>query len=285
MSKSFRLDGVDKTKFLEFWDLDVPPQQVERFRNTRNGMLVGRRVYDVYRWPLGTTVRIGVLNDVAAVVCGVYDSGGTALDSRALVGRRFAQEAMNKQGIANNILVKVDRAENAGEVITAIDEGMTLSKKTETKSEASLLAELGRELEDMRATSRIIALVALAAVFFGIWNTISMATRDRTQEFGILRTLGFTRPHIASFVLMEGGVLAGLGGLFAVPVVMGAMAIFQAVQGGELQFMGVVIAVKADPVLLALSTPTAMLVGLLGALLPAWLASSKPVVDALRSVE
>ncbi|MHC4778159.1 MAG: ABC transporter permease [Planctomycetota bacterium] len=284
MTKSFRLDGVNKERFLEFWDLEVPEDQLERFRKTRNGMLVGKRVYEVYKWPIGSTVNLGVLNDVAAVLCGVYDAQGTAMDSRGILGRRFMQEAKNKQGICNNILVKVDRVENVEKVIETIDDQMTFKKKTESQSESTLFADLVKELSDMRTAASMIASVALLAVFFGIWNAISMTVRDRTQEFGVLRTLGFDRPKIAGLVVMEGAAIALFGGALAIPVILAGVELFKAIYG-DITFMGMNIGVTVEPLLLILSVPTAMAAGIVSSVIPAVLASSRSIVEALRSID
>jgi putative ABC transport system permease protein len=286
VTKSFRLDGINKERFLEFWDLEVPADQLEKFRKTRNGMLVGQRVWEAYkdRWTLGGTVSLGVLNDTAAVLCGVFDSGGTALDSRGLLDRRFMQEAKNKQGICNNILVKVDRVENVETVIETIDEEMTFTKKTESQSESTLFADLVKELADMRTAAGLIASVALLAVFFGIWNAVSMTVRDRTQEFGVLRTLGFNRPKIAGLVLLEGAVIALAGGVLAVPLIVAGVELFKGIYG-DVPFMGFNVGVTVEPALLALSVPTAMVAGVLSSIVPAVFASSRSIVDALRSVD
>jgi putative ABC transport system permease protein len=271
---------------LEYWDLKVSREHLESFLATENGILLGRGVFEAYKdkWAVGTAVELGVLNDAAAVVCGVYDAGGSALDSRAFTGRAFVQRALGRQGICNNILVKVDGLENEDAVIEKIDHGLVLAKKTETVSESFLYAHLVKELADMRTASALIASVALLAVFFGIWNTVSMTVRDRTREFGILRSIGFTRPRIAALILMEGGAIAVAGGLLALPLVVAAVAVFGAVYG-ELQLTDVVVPVTADAALLAFGIPVAAAVGLLSSLVPAVAASARPLVEALRSTD
>jgi putative ABC transport system permease protein len=139
-------------------------------------------------------------------------------------------------------------------------------------------------MEDMRATAGVISVVALLAVFFGVWNTVSMTVRDRAQEFGVLRTLGFSRSRIAALVVMEGSAIALIGGALAVPAILAGLELFRRVHG-DITFMGVNVPVQADAGLLALSLPVAMAAGALSALLPALAAASKPVVEALRSVD
>jgi putative ABC transport system permease protein len=169
-------------------------------------------------------------------------------------------------------------------VIERIDHGLTLNKKTESVSESSMYADLVKELADMRTTAALIAAVALLAVFFGIWNAVSMTVRDRIREFAVLRCVGFTRPRIAGLVLMEGGTIALAGGVLSLPLILAGVAAFRALYG-EIHFMDVVVPVSADAALLSFSVPVAVAVGVLSSLVPAVGASAKPVVEALRSVE
>ena len=43
-------------------------------------------------------------------------------------------------------------------------------------------------------------------------NTIAMAARERTREYAVLKTLGFSSIHIVGLIAGESLLLAGLGG-------------------------------------------------------------------------
>jgi putative ABC transport system permease protein len=46
-----------------------------------------------------------------------------------------------------------------------------------------------------------------------VGNTMVMAVRERTREIGVLKTLGFSGPHVLRLVLGESVLLALLGGI------------------------------------------------------------------------
>ncbi|MBN2045077.1 MAG: ABC transporter permease [Anaerolineales bacterium] len=59
--------------------------------------------------------------------------------------------------------------------------------------------------------------VALFVGAFLIYNSFAMTVIERTREFGMLRTIGMTRRQITGLVMIEAGILGGLGsflGLF-----------------------------------------------------------------------
>ena len=70
----------------------------------------------------------------------------------------------------------------------------------------------------------------LSAVFFTILlvagNTMAQAVRERTEELGVLKALGFTNGQVLGLVLIESCVLAGLGGVVGL-----ALAWFLIAQG------------------------------------------------------
>jgi len=62
----------------------------------------------------------------------------------------------------------------------------------------------------------------LSAVFFTILlvagNTMSQAVRERTEELGVLKAMGFTNELVLVLILLESCVIAALGGCFGLGV-------------------------------------------------------------------
>jgi len=52
-----------------------------------------------------------------------------------------------------------------------------------------------------------ISLVILGILALLLGNTLAMGVRERTQEYGVLRALGFLPKHVAAFILSEAAVL------------------------------------------------------------------------------
>lgn len=242
------------------------------------------RLLESYEWKVGQSVTLGTLHGNAFTIAGTFRADGSALETRALAGRAFVQDALGKRGICNNIVVQVDEAQHADEVIRTIDETLAFPVKTHTKRERAFLATIAEEMADLLAFSRWVVLSTLLVVLLGVANTVSMSMRDRVAEVGVLRTLGFPRLTVLGLVLSEAAAVSAAGGLAAVPAVLLAFAALRSVLG-DLTVRGVSIPLAADPGLLALAVPVAAAAGVLGGILPAFFASRRAIVDSFRAVD
>ena len=121
------------------------------------------------------------------------------------------------------------------------------------------------------------------ALFVGgylIYNAFSMTVVERTREFGLLRTLGFTRRQVTMQVLVEAAVL-GLGGslvgaLLGIGLAQGAARLLAYL----LDLGSVPVQIRPDIVLTSLIV--GVLVTFVAALIPAWQAGRISPLEALR---
>ena len=49
-------------------------------------------------------------------------------------------------------------------------------------------------------------------------NTISMGVRERTNQYGVLRAIGFLPRHVVTFIVTESAVIGAIGGVLGVGV-------------------------------------------------------------------
>jgi putative ABC transport system permease protein len=108
-------------------------------------------------------------------------------------------------------------------------------------------------------------------------NTMAMAVRERTGEFGVLKALGFSDLSVLGLVLTESLLYALLGGGIGV-VAAKLFTVRGDPTGGLLPFF------YLAPKRMAVGLVLALVVGLTSGILPALLAMRLKVVDALRRV-
>jgi putative ABC transport system permease protein len=124
--------------------------------------------------------------------------------------------------------------------------------------------------------------MSIGAVFAAM-NTMYASVGSRTREIGTLRVLGFRRRTILAGFLIEGALLAAIGGvvgcLLALPL--------HGVSTGTMSFNSfseTVFEFRITPWLAVKGMIFAVVVGVIGSLLPAIRASRLPVITALKSI-
>ena len=116
---------------------------------------------------------------------------------------------------------------------------------------------------------------------FGAMNTMYAIVSQRTREIGTLRALGFSRFSILFSFVVESMLLAGIGGvlgcLLALP-----MNGFTTATGQTNSFSELAFAFRITPNIVMIGIGFAVLMGLVGGLLPAFRAARLPITTALR---
>jgi putative ABC transport system permease protein len=119
---------------------------------------------------------------------------------------------------------------------------------------------------------------------FGAMNTMYSAVASRTSEIATLRAIGFGGAPIVCSVLVEAVVLASIGGLIGAAI---AWALFDGYTVSTLNFQSlsqVAFAFAVTPTLILLGVGSAIAMGLVGALWPAWRAVRVSVTTGLRQL-
>ena len=126
--------------------------------------------------------------------------------------------------------------------------------------------------------------ISLLVGIFLVYNTIAFSVVHHRQEIGILRSLGMERQSITIVFLLEAGVLGAAGGLLG--CWMGVMlarwlTVLIGQNVGELYGITSLLALPIPVHLLGEALCLGLGVSLLGALSPAWVASTMAPVHAL----
>jgi putative ABC transport system permease protein len=128
----------------------------------------------------------------------------------------------------------------------------------------------------------LVTVIMSVGAVFGAMNTMYAIVAARTREIGTLRALGFSRRAILLSFVLESTVLAVaagiLGCLLAFP-----MNGFTTGTGQTSSFSEIAFAFRITPWIVGFGMVFAVLMGLLGGLLPALRGARLPITTALRS--
>ncbi len=196
----------------------------------------------------------------------------------------YLYEQVNQREPGRNVgagwyVLKVDRPDDMPKVAEAVDKLYTNSQApTKTESERAFQQGFVAMSSAIITSLEVISFVIIGIILLVLANTIVMAVRERTREYAVLKTLGFTGRHLVTFILGESLVIGFLGGI------LGVLLTFPIVQGfgKALPTFFPVIGVSRITVIMALVA--ALLCGVAAALAPALRAARMPIVAGLRTV-
>jgi putative ABC transport system permease protein len=292
-SEFFATIAVDSdTYFKVFDDFGVAPAAMDTWMHDPEGALVGDALAKKMGWKVGDKVILesGIFPDKPEwefKISGIYEPRAKSADRSSFV---FHWDYLNlnvstrRQDQIGWIASRVDDPSRTADVGLAVDkvfderEIPTLSQD-EHSFQASFLAGISAVLGALD----VISVVIMAIMMLVLGNTIAMGARERTNEYGVLKALGFTGGHIAVFVMGEAVIIALLGGVLGVAV---AYPFIQNGMGRWLEenmgsfFPYFRIAPGATVAALLLSVG----LGVVAAAIPALRASRLNVVEALRRV-
>jgi putative ABC transport system permease protein len=226
---------VEPEKFYDlFPEFTLSPEAKEKWGKTRNGAIIGRALADRFQWKVGD--RIPLTSPIWGEpegesvwdfeVCGIFDTSKKGADTSGLYFRYdFFDESRTKgKGEVGWYTVRVQNADEAGAVAAKIDAEFANSPfETKAEPEGAFAAGFAQQIGDIGA----IMIAVLSAVFFTILlvagNTMSQSVRERTEELGVLKAMGFTNGLILVLVLAESCVIAILGGLVGLGLAWGLL--------------------------------------------------------------
>ncbi len=273
-----------------YHEIKVPAEQKQAWIENRRGALIGDALAKKEGWKVGDKVTLsGTIypGDWDFFVSGIYTTTTTNVDRSTLWFHwDYLNESLppRQKDMVGWILANINDAGSSGRISKEVDAKFDdRDTQTLTMSEAALNQSfLGMFSAVLKAVD-IVSVVIILIMGLIVGNTIAMGVRERTNEYGVLRAIGFLPQHIARFVIGEGIVIGLIGGLLGVlvgyPFVNGLVGRALEENMGSMfpQF-------RVQPEIAALGLFLAILLALLAAALPARQAASLKVIDALRRV-
>lgn len=214
---------------------DVPEETLQKMRENRTGALVAKRLAGFAGWKVGDRISLSSTiwtnkdgtSDYPVDIVGLFESKDGATEGFAgaiFINYDYLNESrMFLRDSVNFFIAEIADPKSAPGIMTAIDAKFAnSSSETHTMTEQALLESQMTTISDIELLINAIVAAAFFALLFVTASTMAQSVRERSPEFAMLKTLGFSNSAVVALVLAEALMLcvfAAVIGLLAARVV------------------------------------------------------------------
>ena len=239
-----------------------------------NAVMLGVTLADSLQKKVGDIVEV-VENEPYEVV-GIFNGFNVLQNGSIVMSVKELQRLMGREGQVSGFSIVTTDSTNEQTMdqiasqVQQMDSGLSVRR---TREHVESISEIQIAIAMAWLTSTVAVLIGSV----GMLNTMFMSVQERTVEIGLLRAVGWSRRRIISLILIEATLLSVAGaivGTLVAIVLVKALTLMPA--AGGLVEGHITLGVIAQASLIAI------LVGLLGGVLPAIRASRLAPMEAFR---
>jgi ABC-type antimicrobial peptide transport system permease subunit len=232
------------------------------------------------RLEVGETFSLGGRTWVAV---GIIRYSGSTFDSEIWAKRDIVGTMFGKPNYTSIVLRTAGAAEAAR--LKEFLNNEFSKAAVQAYLETEYFASLGETNKQFLVSIIIVTFIMSVGGIFGVANTMFAAVSQRLKDIGVLRILGYSRLHVQASFLLESLVIALAGG--ALGCTLGclshgwqATSVISRNEPGSSKFVVLEMAVTGDTIAVGLAV--ALVIGLLGGLLPSIKAMFVRPLETLR---
>jgi putative ABC transport system permease protein len=246
------------------------------FQPGRREVVVGKAVSDQFpEQQIGKRIHFG---RGEWEIVGVFDASGGAQSSEVWGDLFQVSSDLQRVDTVSSCLVTATDAVSAKALVASLNDDQRLGVKA--MFEKAFYDEQTGSAKPIESVGLIVAIIMAIGSSFAAMNTMYAAVARRSREIGTLRVLGFSKGSILTSFLMESAALSALGGLLGCLLVLPLNGVTTAI--GNSSFSQTAFAFHVTPNIMLTGILFAVVLGSVGGLFPARMASRKQILTALR---
>jgi len=264
--------GVEQVALQVHTQVNVLQGQMLR-RNSRE-VIVGIGTARQFQLEVGHKLPLG---QAEWDIVGIFEAGGSAFESEVWCDLKQLGGHFHREGIYSSVVLRTETPATAAEVVEYLENSRNVS--VEAKTETDYYEQQAQQTDVIRVGALVIAVFMAIGAVFGVTNTMFAAIGERLKDIAVMRLLGFKRAEILISFLLETLLIAAVGGGLG-------LLLGYTVNGLTLNtFLGaksVAFAFKVDTPILLVGALFALVMGVIGGLLPAMSAMRVEPLEAMR---
>lgn len=284
-----RLAVDPETIFDVMQEFLLTPEELANFKKERNACVIGEDIAKQYNIKIGDQMTLD--GDIFPgrwdfVVRGIYKPRNKNTDDTQMlfhwqyVDERMKIESPIRAGDVGWYIVLIKDPNKSAKISNQID-ALFKNSSAETKTETEkaftqgFVAASGAIITAMNLMSFVI----IGIIMLVLANTMIMAARERTREYAVFKTLGFSTFHLTGLIIGESLLISLLGGGIGIALTYPIVAGFeQAIPKGFFPFFFI------EPKTTIMAMSAAILIGIFAALFPIQRTLKTKIVEGFRFV-
>jgi putative ABC transport system permease protein len=282
--------AVDPATLLQVYpEYIVPSDQYAVFERERNSCIIGRDIAEQYHLKIGDVMPIE--GDIYPgkwefVVRAIYQPRDKTVDATQMlfhwdyVDQRMKQDMPGREGQVGWYIVKIADPAKSAEISAQID-ALFRNSDAETKTETERAFQQGfiAASGSIITAMNFISFVIIGIIMLVLGNTMIMSARERTREYAVFKTLGFSAGHLVGLIAGESSVISFAGGTIGLFLTLPIVKAFEAfIPKGWFPVFNV------EPITIILAGISALVVGIAASIFPIQRALRTKIVDGLRFI-
>ena len=282
--------AVDAETFFDVYpEFKLPKEALDAFKKERRGCIVGRDIAKQYGFKVGDIIPIE--GDIYPgnwefIVKGIYTPRDKTTDgTQMLIHWDYLNEKMEQDwpGRANEVgwyISKIKDPAMAGGISKQIDNLFANSSaETKTEDERSFQQSFMASVSAIITAMNFISFVIIGIIMLVLGNTMIMSARERTREYAVMKTLGFSAKHLTSLIMGESFIISCIGSGIGIAL------LFPIVSGFEMLIpKGYFPIFRIEPITVVFAAMAAIIIGIIASLFPLQKALRTTIVEGFRHV-
>lgn len=289
-SNFFARLAVDADTYFDAYpEFLLSKEELQSFKKERNACVIGRDIANQFNLKIGDVMTLE--GDIYPgkwdfVIRGIYQPKNKNTDATQML---FQWDYLNEYieqnypGRSNQVgwyiekLKDPNQSAQISDKIDALFKNSAAETKTETEQafQQGFISASGAIITAMN----VLSFVIVGIIMLVLANTMIMSARERTREYAVLKTLGFSTGHLTGLIFGETLVVSALGGgiglALCFPFVSG---ISQAIPKGMFPVF------QIEPITIILALSAVGLISIIAAIFPIQRALTTKIVDGFRFV-
>jgi putative ABC transport system permease protein len=282
--------AVDHNTFFEIYpEFIISAEEQALFKKEIQSCVVGSATAEKFNIKRGDIITIE--GDIYPgnwdfKVSGIYKPRDKITDATGMffrwdyINQRLEKEAPNRANEVGWYIIKVNDPNNIAAISQKVDAYFqNSSSETKTESERAFNQGFISSTGAIITAMDIVSYVIIGVIMLVLGNTMIMSARERTREYSVLKTLGFTGKHLTGLILGESFLISFLGG---------AIGLFLSI--GLVDGLSQIVPKSLFPILevttmtMIFAFSSALLVGIAASIFPIYKAVNTKIVDGFRFV-